>query len=107
MRGRGETRERSPWVKATKLGPDHPVTTLHPLLRTLCMQGEKALSMKAKRGQEPVAHFGSPPDPENWVAWRTDAISIFLFGDVPATVEMALGDAADVVVTVGWSDNDG
>lgn len=107
MRGKGETRERSPWVKATKLGADHPQTTIDPLLKTLCMQGEKALSIKASRGHEPVAHFGTPGDPERWKAWREDAISIFLLGEVPSKVSFALGPAADVVVEVEWGDEDG
>jgi hypothetical protein len=69
------------------------------------MQGEKAISIVSGRDRGCMAHFGTPAEPEVYVAWRVDAISLYLRGELPEAVTLTLGDAADVRVEVTWPVN--
>lgn len=102
MRSIGETRTRSAWMRAAEhLGRHGPETTIDPMLRSLCMSGEKALTLISRSGQV-RAHFGTPLEPESYVAWRTSAISIFLHGDIPTRLNLKLGAAGTVIAKASW-----
>lgn len=89
-----------------RLGKDSPRTTIDPLLRAICMNGDKAISVIAFRGDPPKAQVGTPLDAEAFVVWRVDAISIFFHGDLPTSIDLGVTPGAGVRVTAVWEQPD-
>lgn len=100
-------RRSSPWRLASKVGDRAPRTTIDPLLRVLCHQGEKAISVVVPEAGPPAAHFGTPADASGWLAWRVDGVSLYLSGPLPATVVLTLEGGGSVGVSCGWPSEDG
>ncbi len=98
---------KSPWHRAARrLGADSPRTTLDPTLRTICMNGDHAISVIAHRGGPSSAQVGTPLDAEAFVAWRVEGVSVFFHGDLPVSIELRCTPGAEVVATAEWGEHD-
>lgn len=100
--GDAPKRKRRPAARAEPLSGPAPETVFSPALRALCHHGERAVTVAAPPGQEPVAALGSPFDPEAFVTWRADGIQVFFRGEAPARLELQLSAGALVTAVATY-----
>ncbi len=100
--GERPVRKPRPAARAQPLTRPPPVTTFSSELATLCHHGERAVTVAAAPGREPVAVLGSPFDPEAFVTWRADGIQVFFRGEAPTRLDLHLSAGAFVTVTATY-----
>jgi hypothetical protein len=100
--GQPPERKPRPAARAQPLAGPPPATTFSPDLLVLCHHGERAVTVAAGPGREPVAVLGSPFDPEAFVTWRADGIQVFFRGEAPTRLDLHLSAGAFVTVTATY-----